>query len=164
MSWRVALAALLLAVGGCGPKPIFRTPDDESTSSSRGEGPVGASRGEVETVAKPWIGTPYCYGGTDRRCIDCSALAQIILGDLGATLPRTVRAQKLVGESVSVKEMGAGDLVFFRLGSTRVNHVGVALDGQRFVHSSTSRGVVVDHLMDDYFSRRFAEVRRVIGD
>ncbi|NNE43338.1 MAG: hypothetical protein HKN12_03950, partial [Gemmatimonadetes bacterium] len=59
-------------------------------------------------------------------------------------------------------DMIAGDLVFFRLGSSQVNHVGVALDRTRFIHSSTSRGVVIDQLMDGYFARNLAEVRRVV--
>jgi lipoprotein Spr len=40
--------------------------------------------------------------------------------------------------------------------------VGLALGPHRFVHASSSRGVVVDRLMDDYFARRFVEARRVL--
>ena len=60
--------------------------------------------------------------------------------------------------------MKAGDLVFFRLTSSRPDHVGVALDPNRFIHASSSRGVVIDQMMDKYFSRRFVEARRIFED
>ena len=44
----------------------------------------------------------------------------------------------------------------------RMANVGVALGRDRFAHASTSRGVVIDRLMDDYFARRFVEARRVL--
>ena len=117
----------------------------------------------VEEVASSWLGTPYRYGGVDARGIDCSALAQNVLGDLGASLPRTTRAQTGAGRAVGRSDIRAGDLVFFRLDSALPDHVGVALGPDRFVHASSSRGVVVDRLMDDYFARRFAQARRVLG-
>jgi cell wall-associated NlpC family hydrolase len=96
--------------------------------------------------------------------VDCSALTQAVLGELGASLPRTVRAQQRAGRSIPVKKLAAGDLIFFRLDSSRVNHVGIALDSNRFIHASSSRGVVIDYLMDAYFHRRIVEARRVFAD
>ncbi|HMB68515.1 MAG TPA: NlpC/P60 family protein, partial [bacterium] len=124
--------------------------------------PAAVSKSDVETIARPWIGTPYRYGGYDRGGIDCSALSQNILGDLGATLPRTAESQSMQGWPVGAGGLEAGDLVFFRLGSSRVNHVGVMLDRTRFVHASSSRGVVIDRLMDKYFARNFAGGRRIL--
>jgi cell wall-associated NlpC family hydrolase len=117
----------------------------------------------VAAAAEPWLGTPYRYGGYDRRGIDCSALCRNILGDLGANLPRTVESQRMQGWPVPSGGLEAGDLVFFRLESADVNHVGVMLDRTRFVHASTSRGVVIDRLMDKYFARRYAGARRILG-
>ncbi|MBZ0267381.1 C40 family peptidase, partial [bacterium] len=132
-------------------------------------GPAGpsASRpsgGRVEEVASAWLGTPYRYGGMDERGIDCSALVQNVMGDLGARVPRTTRAQQAVGREIPLRGVHPGDLLFFRLESTRVNHVGLALGPDRFIHASSSRGVVVDRLMDDYFGRRLVEARRVLPD
>jgi cell wall-associated NlpC family hydrolase len=64
---------------------------------------------------------------------------------------------------VPLSELAPGDLLFFRLGSSRVNHVGVALGADRFLHASSSRGVVVDRL-DRYFTGRLAEARRVLDE
>jgi cell wall-associated NlpC family hydrolase len=161
---RVAvLLAVALAGAGCGPKPIYRADPVEPAGAISGPAGPAVASARVEEVAAPWLGTPYRYGGTSRRGIDCSALACEILGDLGATLPRTVRDQRMRGAEVPRSRVGPGDLVFFRLGSSRVNHVGVALDRDRFVHASTSRGVVIDRLMDDTFSRNLAGARRVLG-
>ncbi len=154
-----------VAVAGCGkphPRPRYTAESTSKESKHVGvaEGAVSSKR--VEQVCHPWLGTPYRYGGGSRAGIDCSALTQNLMGDLGANLPRTVRAQTAVGASVASSEIAPGDLVFFRLTSTKIDHVGVALDANRFVHASSSRGVVVDHLMDKYFSRRFAGARRVL--
>jgi cell wall-associated NlpC family hydrolase len=70
----------------------------------------------------------------------------------------------LLGRPVATDDLAPGDLLFFRMGSRRVNHVGVALGPQEFLHASLSRGVVVDRLDDTYFGRRLAEARRVLGD
>lgn len=165
----VLVAAFLL--GGCASKPIYRTPrDPDRPGTSRSgprsrrsvSGPTAVSPSRVEEVGSTWLGTPYRYGGVDERGIDCSALAQNVLGDLGARIPRTTKAQRHAGRPIRVHELRAGDLVFFRLESGHVNHVGIALGPDRFLHASSSRGVVVDRLMDDYFSRRVVEARRVL--
>ncbi len=169
----IAVGAIVLGVG-CGPKPKYHTaPDSPSGSSRPGEvaespeprrGSPSPARGRVEAVAGPWIGTPYRYGGVDSRGIDCSGLSQNVMGELGVSLPRTVREQSRLGRSIPLKELRPGDLVFFRLEPGRTNHVGIALDANRFVHASMSRGVVVDRIMDRYFARRIVEVRRVLGE
>lgn len=168
--FRAAAPALLAAgaallVTGCGTaRPIHRgdaaAPAERIDRVANPVPVVPTSR--VEEVASPWLGTPYRYGGQGRNGIDCSAFAREVIGDLGLALPRTVRDQRKKGRPVGRGDMTAGDLVFFRLGSSTVNHVGIALDRTRFVHSSTSRGVVIDQLMDGYFARNLAEIRRVL--
>jgi cell wall-associated NlpC family hydrolase len=164
------LAALVVAmamIAGCGkpqarPKYTHASTSKETRRDSVAQGAV--SRTKVEQVTKPWLGTPYRYGGASTRGIDCSGLTQTVMGDLGANVPRTVRDQSSIGAPVTAASIAPGDLVFFRLSSTKIDHVGVALDANRFVHASSSRGVVVDHLMDQYFSKRFAGARRVLEE
>jgi len=168
--FRAAVVAVaLLVTAGCGPKPVFRTGEEDRGGGRKPPGGAsgGGSRpsaGRVEEVATAWLGTPYRYGGTDERGIDCSALVQNVMGDLGARVPRTTRAQQAVGREIPLHGVRPGDLLFFRLESTRINHVGLALGPDRFIHASSSRGVVVDRLMDDYFGRRLVEARRVLPD
>jgi probable lipoprotein NlpC len=182
---RAAAAALLVAaagLAGCGPKPAFRAPGEPEPA-----GPIGAIAGPerppagpappgapadsstlsrihvLEDLAAAWVGTPYRRGGEDARGVDCSALARSVLGELGVDLPRTTRAQQRVGDPVPPDDVAAGDLLFFRLGSSRVNHVGIALGAERFLHASSTRGVVIEWLGDRYFAHRLVEVRRVFG-
>jgi lipoprotein Spr len=155
---RLALLLFAAAAGGCAAAPIYRNvpmADPDPQVALAPAEPAVVQPEAVERAAESWLGTPYGR-------IDCSALAQRILGDLGADLPRTVQTQRMQGRPVSTGDLAAGDLVFFRLGSSRVNHVGVSLGGDRFVHASRSRGVVIDRLSDGYFARGFAEARRVL--
>jgi cell wall-associated NlpC family hydrolase len=177
----------ILGIGGCGPKPIYRTGSldaprtarEDTTTDAAGESrsetahggaavedAVPVPSGPIETAlaaqADSWMGVPYRYGGTTRKGVDCSALAAALLDEVGVRLPRSVAEQRGVGHAIGAADVEAGDLVFFRLESKRVNHVGVALDDSRFVHASRSRGVTIDRLDDDYFGKRVAERRRVL--
>ncbi len=165
----------ILALGGCGPKPIYRTgPIDGRRAptptpapaplDSPSDTPSGPLETALSAAADTWLGVPYRYGGTTRNGVDCSALAAEILDEVGVSLPRSVSQQRGVGQEIPLDDVEAGDLVFFRLDSSRVNHVGVALDRARFVHASRSRGVAIDRLDDQYFNRCVAETRRVLDD
>lgn len=175
------LTAALLA--GCGPRPAFRAPvypDPVSPvgpmagpAPARGPGPLTELQDSpdpeawrarmLEDAASNWLGTPYRHGGTDGRGVDCSALVQSVMDELGVELPRTTWAQRREGRSIERDEARAGDLVFFRIGS-RVSHVGVMLGPDRFLHASLSRGVIVTELEEPYFARRLVDLRRVLDN
>ena len=181
---RLALVAAALMIAGCGPKPIFRTlpeaepapqrmlaPDEESGglldppvwSNADSSGAGGARAQQLEEIAQQWVGTPYRRGREGQHGTDCSGLARSVLSELGVSLPRSTREQRQTGRSVPIAELSPGDLLFFRLRSSRVNHVGVSLGSDRFLHASSSRGVVVDRL-DRYFGDRLVEARRVVDE
>jgi cell wall-associated NlpC family hydrolase len=146
-----------------GPSPSLPTPDPLGPFAA-GDASEAEVAARLERIAHAWIGTPYRRGGQDANGIDCSALARAVLAELGVPLPRTTADQRRTGTQVARDDVAPGDLVFFRLGSRRVNHVGVALDADRFLHASTTRGVVLESLEGTYFGRRFVEARRVSGD
>lgn len=109
-----------------------------------------------------WKGTPYRLGGTTRAGVDCSAFVQIVMRDqFRVTLPRTTDLQMNAGNRVRRRSLRTGDLVFFRTGRTTL-HVGIMLDNKRFMHASTSRGVMISSLDEQYWSRRYLRGRRVI--
>jgi len=102
-----------------------------------------------------WWNTAYRYGGTTKKGIDCSAFTGLLLSTVYFTgVPRTAREQYASSEKINRDEMQEGDLVFF---NTRggVSHVGVYLANNYFVHASTSRGVTISNLNDNYFGKRF---------
>ncbi len=110
--------------------------------------------------ANRWLGTPYCFGGNDSRCVDCSGFVQNLFANVGVELPRTSNEQAKYGKAVELNDLDIGDLIFF--GSRgRISHVAVYAGSGQIIHSSTSRGVVREPLSDSIM-RNFAFVRRVL--
>ena len=113
-------------------------------------------------AAARWMGTPYRDGGHDRQGVDCSGYTDILYREVvGRGIPRTSMGQWLEGKAVSVENMRPGDLVFFQTVGTTVSHVGLSLGGSEFTHASSSRGVTISSLNEDYWRERFLGVRRM---
>ncbi len=112
-----------------------------------------------------WWGTKYRFGGTNKNGVDCSSFSEKLMGTVfGFALPRTAREQYAKCLKVVKNQLAEGDLVFF---NTRggVSHVGVYLGEGKFVHSSSSKGVAVNNLDDNYWKSRFiAGGRPATGD
>jgi lipoprotein Spr len=64
-------------------------------------------------------------------------------------------------QTISRKELREGDLVFFKIQSDQVNHVGVYLQNDHFVHASTQAGVTVSRLNEAYYARYFFKAGRI---
>jgi len=118
--------------------------------------------------AKEFEGTRYKYGGTTRDGMDCSGLVYVSFLEEGVSLPRNSRAMSLQGERLYLNEVNSGDLLFFETDKNKkvINHVGlvveVAGDAIYFIHSSTSRGVIISSLQEPYWNESFVMARRVI--
>ncbi|HAY34982.1 MAG TPA: hypothetical protein DCY06_12700 [Bacteroidetes bacterium] len=121
---------------------------------------------EVMYKVIEYLNTPYLWGGTSKRGIDCSAFIQtIVYQALGVSLPRTSFEQSNVGEPVEKDELKFGDLVFFdTMRKGRVSHVGMYLGNGYFAHSGSKTGVIVASLDDDFYTRTYLKARRVTGN
>ncbi len=95
-------------------------------------------------------------GGTTKKGIDCSAFSGTLLSTIYSfNMPRTAREQYKICERLNKEDLLPGDLVFFNTRGRGVSHVGVYLDNNHFVHSSSSEGVKISSLDEDYYSRKF---------
>jgi len=165
---------------GTWPDPVYRTPEERAASPagiSRDGGPAISRDGKpapapaanrsltadeqsLRKAIKPWMGTPYVYGGSTRKGTDCSGFVLNVMRDwAGISLPRTAEQQAKLGRPVSSGSLRAGDAVFFGSWS-RVEHVGIALGDGTFAHASTSKGVTVTPLSDPYWAKRYKGARR----
>lgn len=109
-----------------------------------------------------WYGTPYRYGGFSKDGIDCSAFTQTFFTNLyRLNIPRIAAEQFNQSKRIQKKQLQEGDLVFFKTSGRSISHVGVYLRNNKFVHASTSSGVMISDLDEDYFARRYAGAGRV---
>ena len=108
-----------------------------------------------------FLGVPYVFGGTSTSGFDCSGFVQHVFAMLGIGLPRTADAQYDFGRP-ALGGPRAGDLVFFDTYGG-VSHVGIYLGQGRFVHASSSHGVMVSHLSDSYWASRYVGAKRLIA-
>lgn len=103
-----------------------------------------------------WYATPYKYGGKTKTGVDCSGFTTNLLRDVyGITLAGSANTMYEACEKVAEKNLQQGDLVFFKINSDKVSHVGVYLQNRRFVHASSSRGVVISCLDEAYYTKYF---------
>lgn len=120
--------------------------------------------------ADSYIGTRYRLGGMTRSGIDCSAF---VLSVFGATtninLPRVSSAQAQEGEKIDRANLEKGDLLFFNTSGSRISHVGIVHDitpeGEiKFIHASTSKGVIVSSLNERYWGARYRFAKRILTE
>ncbi len=108
-----------------------------------------------------WYGTRYRFGGNTRQGVDCSGFTCNLSNSVfGKTLPRTAREQYDAAQKIPSNYLQEGDLVFF---NTRggVSHVGIYLANNKFVHASTSSGVIISDLNETYYRKRFIGAGRL---
>lgn len=103
-----------------------------------------------------WYGAPYKYGGCERSGTDCSCLTINLYKDVyKKSLPRTADEMMKKCDKLSSSKSEEGDLVFFKIGSKDVSHVGVLLKNNKFIHASTSKGVIISDLEEAYYKKYF---------
>ena len=98
--------------------------------------------------AAEWIGTPYRAGGSSKQGTDCSGLVSQLY-------KKTYRIQLKESNRIARRNLREGDLVFFtsRASRKRVAHVGIYLKDGKFIHASTSQGVIVSNLKERYYTQ-----------
>ncbi len=156
---KLTLCLSVLIFGGCSTvstTPITTTKKPEQLQLDDQTALIKALYQQHEQ----WQGTPYQLGGVTKQGIDCSAFVQKIYQmQLGHTLPRTTLQQQQVGKPVQKTQLQAGDLVFFKTGQ-KLRHVGIYIENERFIHASTSKGVIISSLSNPYWQKAYWKATR----
>ncbi|MEQ8799241.1 MAG: NlpC/P60 family protein [Salinisphaeraceae bacterium] len=159
---RLAAAGLILLVGACSSTPDHRVPAVRVSDAGVALDDTAAVRETLYAQLDDWRGTPYRLGGMTREGVDCSAFVLRVFRDaFGIRLPRTTELQAFVGQPV--EDHTAGDLVFFKTGWKQW-HVGIYVEEYRFVHASTSQGVILSDLRNPYWAGHYWHTRRLRVD
>ena len=115
---------------------------------------------------KRWLGTPYAHARQDcGEGTDCSGMVMVVYQEVyGIKLNRN--SAKILEQNcrpIDLDDLREGDLVFFFTSDEeRISHVGIYLKDNKFVHASSSRGVVVDDLRQNYYATHFHSAGRVL--
>lgn len=129
---------------------------------------VTSKADEIINTALTFSGVRYKFGGTTKKGMDCSGLVFVAFGEHEVPLPRISYEMAETGEQVKIRDVAKGDLLFFktRKRSKKINHVGVVVavedDEIKFIHASTSRGVIVSSLREGFWNYAFVKATRVL--
>lgn len=113
------------------------------------------------------IGVRYKAGGTTKSGFDCSGLVFVTFESENIKLPRSSYDQANVGKVIKFSDAQKGDLIFFKTNrSKQINHVGLITEVTsseiKFVHSSTSKGVIISSTKEAYYQNSFVQINRVV--
>jgi lipoprotein Spr len=122
----------------------------------------GITNLELFRFIDDWLQVPYKYAGKSKTGVDCSGLAALLI--------KQVYEKTISGSSASIynqtdpvtkANLKEGDLIFFKINSSNISHMGIYLVNNKFLHASTHGGVVVSDLTDTYYARHFYKAGRV---
>ena len=125
---------------------------------------VGLTNQEFEHRLKKYVGIPYRKGGTTKKGLDCSGFVRLVYDQVfDIELPHNSSAQFKFSDlnKIDKNDMQPGDLIFFgNKKKKRINHVGVYLSENKFIHASSSDGIRVSGLNERYWKKRFVGTKR----
>src|ERR1700761_7415781 len=149
-------------------QPVDKAPDEQESlakdylSQIMGVALSATSNMKLFHFVYDWIGTPYRFGGSSKHGIDCSAFTKELYSQVfNMDIERSSRDIFSMVSPVRRDDLQEGDLVFFKIHSRRISHVGIYLGNNRFAHAS-SRGVAISSLDDAYYKRYFYRGGRML--
>ncbi len=107
---------------------------------------------DLYTFIDAWMGSPHRLGGMTKDGIDCSGFVNLVFREIyHKDLPRTSQDMAQIVKRKYDHQLREGDLVFFSFGGRDIDHVGIYLHNDRFVHVSTKQGVVISNLKETWY-------------
>ncbi len=168
---------LIIILAGCQAHPRYRTgeaapPDSKSKQKQDKENTYyGKNKSGMTTnqlidlgiILQSYLGRPYKWTSRNSKGFDCSELvAEIFEKFNGTKLPRTAARQYKTGAKVRRQDMCFGDLVFFKTDGKKISHVGIFIENDEFLHASSSLGVIISSIKEDYWKKCFVGCRRIL--
>ncbi|MDR0421889.1 MAG: C40 family peptidase [Proteiniphilum sp.] len=176
--WRKAasLAVLSLVLASCGAGKTA-VPGRQATKGSKTAGSSKTSQittalpDEIVRYGRKYLGKPYRYAARGPEAFDCSGYTSFVFRKFGYRLEPSTAGQSR--QTVAITRKGGlrkGDLVFFegRRRNGKIGHVGIVTEAFpgghfKFIHSSTSRGVIISSSSEPYFAPRYLRGGRVLN-
>src|SRR5690606_16584499 len=157
---------LLILLSGCSASRTLPKHSNTTVSSKNarqiqhdfaqqlGVSPDEITRIDLYSYINDWLGVKYRYGGNSKSGIDCSAFTGNLYREIyQINLPRTSADMAKEIKTTKKHKLKEGDLVFFSFGKKRIDHVGIYLKNDRFVHVSSSKGVIISKLSDPWYEK-----------
>ncbi len=121
---------------------------------------------KIISYAKEFLGVKYLYGGASPVTgFDCSGYIGYVFKQFGVKLNRSAEDMYQNGRTVSKSQLKAGDILFFdassRKASGRIDHAGIYLGNDSFIHASSTNGEVRIQKLSEYRGK-YIGAKRVI--
>ena len=121
---------------------------------------------QLINAASANLGARYRSGGSSPEGFDCSGLMFFTFSKFDIILPRSSNEMSNLGTVINLNEVRKGDLIFFKTNGRKIiNHVGMVVeileDEIKFIHSATSKGVIISSTKETYYKRTFTQVNRI---
>lgn len=167
MKSRVIVVSIIFFIVGCKSRKGVTTNASKNTTYEYVKTTLQLSDKEMKeplyVFITEWYGVPYKYGECSKSGIDCSGFVNLLYQKVyHKSLER--RSDDIFHKQckkIKRSEVKEGDLVFFKIESKEITHVGVYLKNNKFVHASTKKGVMISDLNEPYFQRYFYAFGRV---
>ena len=151
---------------GCTSHPRYRTGGAETPAELH---PLIKPRQSTDDnirlglILQSYLGKPYRGTSSYDDGVDCSMFTRDVYRKFNnMILPRVSKDQAKEGKPVHFNNLQYGDLVFYKTDGRDISHVGIYVGGMHFIHSSSSKGVIITDMNEKYWSKRYAGARRIL--
>ncbi len=157
---------LLLSAGCNLLKP--RTSAHPPATKPKTDTGTASLRRNVVNYGQKFVGTKYHYAGTSPNTgFDCSGFTSYVMKEFNIKVSPASSRQATEGRPVPLDRAQPGDLIFFGEDAKHIQHVALLVrrssDGLTCVHSTTSRGVIVENVSkSSYWKPKILFARDVI--
>lgn len=157
------LVILILFIG-CAANPRYRTGGYETQPEIKrlDNAPTTSENLRLGEILQSYLGKPYKGKSKYEEGLDCSHFTSSVFRKFNRIeLPRTAADQFKAGVEVHFNHLRYGDLVFYKTTRKAISHVGIYVGNRRFIHASSSKGVIISGMDEKYWSERYVGARRV---